>query len=386
MGTLLGSALLGAGKALSGREQLDGTGFALLFRSMAEAAAERGNAGEGEKTLLDVLFPAARAVEGCDSPDIWKRAQAGLTQAKISLENTRALMSSTEKPPYSGKKQSAWPIRARRPPACSSRGSSRHANRPESAYKDRRVKNWIGKKFIRCIGNWPRVKRRIGRNSRKTTAGSELRICTGRRPRVGPGLLYELGFSPSGDNGDISVRDPETGLVYISASPIEIGYKNLGEYHACDMAVVDMEGNRMTTWSRPTIEMPMHLAILRAVRRQRGGAYPRRLVLRLAPSAAKTIPSCLPSNTRTSAPARSSAPDTAKRVPTSWGRKSSARSAKNNAVLMRNHGAVTVGRTLDEAFTNARFLECIAQKALFATLLGGLQTVNPEDVAEEWAK
>ena len=93
MGTLLGSALLGAGKALSGREQLDGTGFALLFRSMAEAAAERGNAGEGEKTLLDVLFPAARAVEGCDSPDIWKRAQAGLTQAKISLENTRALMS-----------------------------------------------------------------------------------------------------------------------------------------------------------------------------------------------------------------------------------------------------------------------------------------------------
>ena len=37
---------------------------------MAEAAAERGNAGEGEKTLLDVLFPAARAVEGCDSPDI----------------------------------------------------------------------------------------------------------------------------------------------------------------------------------------------------------------------------------------------------------------------------------------------------------------------------
>ena len=53
---------------------------------------------------------------------------------------------------------------------------------------------------------------------------------------------------------------------------------------------------------------------------------------------------------------------------------------------MRNHGAVTVGRTLDEAFTNARFLECIAQKALFATLLGGLQTVNPEDVAEEWAK
>lgn len=97
----------------------------------------------------------------------------------------------------------------------------------------------------------------------------------------GTRMLYELGFSPSGDNGDISVRDPETGLVYISASPIEIGYKNLGEYHACDMAVVDMEGNRMTTWSRPTIEVPMHLAILRAVRRQRGGAYPRRLVLRL---------------------------------------------------------------------------------------------------------
>lgn len=90
MGTLLGSALLGAGKALSGREQLDGTGFALLFRSMAEAAAERGNAGEGEKTLLDVLFPAARAVEGCDSPDIWKRAQARADAGKNQPGKTHA--------------------------------------------------------------------------------------------------------------------------------------------------------------------------------------------------------------------------------------------------------------------------------------------------------
>lgn len=81
MGTLLGSALLGAGKALSGREQLDGTGFALLFRSMAEAAAERGNAGEGEKTLLDVLFPGCPRRGGVRQPGHLE-ARAGRADAR----------------------------------------------------------------------------------------------------------------------------------------------------------------------------------------------------------------------------------------------------------------------------------------------------------------
>ena len=93
MGTLIGSAFIGAGKSLTGNEQLDADGIALCFRSMADAAAKRGQSAEGEKTLLDVLFPVARSVEACNSSDIKERMIVAVEQAKESLENTKNLLS-----------------------------------------------------------------------------------------------------------------------------------------------------------------------------------------------------------------------------------------------------------------------------------------------------
>jgi phosphoenolpyruvate---glycerone phosphotransferase subunit DhaL len=93
MGTLIGSAFIGAGKTLAGREQLDADGIALCFRGMAESAASRGKSAEGEKTMLDVLFPVARAIEASNSPDITERMQVAVEQAKKSLDNTKNLQS-----------------------------------------------------------------------------------------------------------------------------------------------------------------------------------------------------------------------------------------------------------------------------------------------------
>ncbi len=93
MGTLIGSAFIGAGKSLAGREQLDADGIAFCFRNMAEAVAKRGQSAEGEKTMLDVLFPVPRALEASDSEDITARMQIALDNAKKSLENTKSLQS-----------------------------------------------------------------------------------------------------------------------------------------------------------------------------------------------------------------------------------------------------------------------------------------------------
>lgn len=200
----------------------------------------------------------------------------------------------------------------------------------------------------------------------------------------GTRMLYELGFSPSGDNGDVSVRDPETGYVYISASPIEIGYKNLGEYHACDMAVVDIEGNRITTWSRPTIEMPMHLAILKARPDINAVVHTHADWSSVFAICGKNIPLVLaeqfahigPDEIVCAGYGGAGSQVLAEEIVKAMGR--------NNAAIMRNHGAVTVGKTIDEAFSRAAFLESIAKKALFAQLLGGMQVVKPEDVNDEW--
>lgn len=59
-----------------------------------------------------------------------------------------------------------------------------------------------------------------------------------------------------GTSGNISARDPETGLVGVS--PTSLPYDRMSPE---DVAVVDPEG-RQLEGGRPSVELPMHLAIL----------------------------------------------------------------------------------------------------------------------------
>jgi L-fuculose-phosphate aldolase len=53
----------------------------------------------------------------------------------------------------------------------------------------------------------------------------------------------------------------------------------------------------------------------------------------------------------------------------------------HDALLLANHGAVTMGRTLDEAHHRMESLEHSAQILLAARLLGGVEALGPADVA-----
>jgi L-fuculose-phosphate aldolase len=50
-----------------------------------------------------------------------------------------------------------------------------------------------------------------------------------------------------------------------------------------------------------------------------------------------------------------------------------------NAVLIANHGAVCIGRSMDEAFVAAQILEKTCQVFIGAAMLGDLQQINPEE-------
>lgn len=94
MGTLMATAFIGAGKALgNGKSGLDADDIGVMFMGMADAVSERGKAKEGEKTLLDVLYPVARAVRAAATDDIADRMRTALDTAKASLEKTKELMS-----------------------------------------------------------------------------------------------------------------------------------------------------------------------------------------------------------------------------------------------------------------------------------------------------
>ena len=80
MGTLMGSGMLGAAKALKGKESLDAAGFAAFAKGYYDGVQKRGKANPGERTLLDSLKPAADAAleaaeGGCDdAKEIAKKA------------------------------------------------------------------------------------------------------------------------------------------------------------------------------------------------------------------------------------------------------------------------------------------------------------------------
>ncbi len=55
---------------------------------------------------------------------------------------------------------------------------------------------------------------------------------------------------------------------------------------------------------------------------------------------------------------------------------------EHNAVLLANHGALTVGADLDEAYYRMEVLEHVAKTTFITRLLGGGQAIPPEKVSE----
>jgi len=92
MGTLIATGFISIGKTIPGQTSLSADEFSRIFRVMAETISTRGKAVEGEKTLLDVLFPVARAVKASNSQDICERLDIACATAQESLEETKKLM------------------------------------------------------------------------------------------------------------------------------------------------------------------------------------------------------------------------------------------------------------------------------------------------------
>lgn len=91
MGTLMGSGLMGAGKALAGREEIDGEGLSLFYRGFAEGVGKRGKCAPGDRTVLDALSPAAARAAACAGSGLAAVSAAALEGAEEGLEATRSM-------------------------------------------------------------------------------------------------------------------------------------------------------------------------------------------------------------------------------------------------------------------------------------------------------
>jgi L-fuculose-phosphate aldolase len=186
--------------------------------------------------------------------------------------------------------------------------------------------------------------------------------------------LYRLGFMP-GTSGNLSVRLDEERLL---ATPTGTSKCLL---RSADMVIVDLEGRQIAGSRRVTSEIGMHLAIyaerddVEAVIHSHppiatafacAGQALDEMLCQEAVMTLGSVPLASYATTSTDEVAASLAP----LVP------------KHDAILMANHGAVTCGRSLFDAFLKMETLEHVAQIRLVAHQLGSVRTLEQEQTEQ----
>ena len=182
--------------------------------------------------------------------------------------------------------------------------------------------------------------------------------------------LYQLGYMP-GMSGNLSVRLEDGRLL---ATPTG---KSKFALQCEDLVVVDLDGRQLEGVRRVTSEIGMHVAIYRermdvqavvhshppiATAFACAGRSMDRMLCQEAVLALGTVPLASYATTGTDEVAESLAP---------W-------VAGHEAILMANHGAVTYGRDLEDAFCKMETLEHVAHIQLTAHQLGSPRTLEEE--------
>ena len=192
-------------------------------------------------------------------------------------------------------------------------------------------------------------------------------------------LFWEKGLTPGNDSGDTSLRDVETGYIYICPRPDErLKISNWGVIKAEDIVVIDMEGRIVVdTGILPTVEAPMHLHIYKARPEINTIVHSHAVWSSAFAVTGRNIPLVLDEQSYVFG---------GEVVCAEYGKVGSEELAVNivralgtnkMAALMQNHGAVCIGKDFEEAFIVSDFLEKCAQTILFGNLLGGLVTLKP---------
>lgn len=198
-------------------------------------------------------------------------------------------------------------------------------------------------------------------------------------------LFWEKGLTPGQDSGDISIRDTETGYIYICPRPNEsLKIPNWGIIKPEHIVVINLDGQIIEdTGILPTVEAPMHLYIYKARPEINAIIHSHATWSSAFAITGKNIPLVL---------AEQSLFLGGEVICAEYGKVGSTKLAMNiikalgndkMAALMRNHGAVCIGKDLEEAFIVSDFLEKGAQTTLLGSILGELIVKSPDDILDE---
>ncbi len=185
--------------------------------------------------------------------------------------------------------------------------------------------------------------------------------------------LYDAGLiTPKG--GNVSARLPDAEELWIT--PTQLYKGGLSEE---TLIRVDLRGRKLEGRDRPSVELPMHLQVYK--RREDVGAVihthaPMAIVLGLfdEPIPPITIEAISLAQVPVVPFLLSGTREQSEAIVDNLG--------DGTAVLLRNHGLMTVGKDLREATSRAQILEFAARTVVLCRLLGEQPEEIPEKLAE----
>jgi L-ribulose-5-phosphate 4-epimerase len=195
-------------------------------------------------------------------------------------------------------------------------------------------------------------------------------VLTAARQMVLDGIAH-------GAQGNISARDPETGLIAITPSAVLYAVMEVA-----DICVIDAAGTLVEGRWRPTSETPMHTIFYRerpdvgaVVHSHAPYATVFGIIHEPIPMVLTEAATCLTGDVPVAPYARPGSPELAQLVLDTL-------AGGQVAVVLAHHGLLTVGPTLAQAYDSTLAAETSARLAIMARSMGAtLHTVDPAECA-----
>ncbi|GAP39945.1 class II aldolase/adducin family protein [Flexilinea flocculi] len=197
--------------------------------------------------------------------------------------------------------------------------------------------------------------------------------------------FFERKLTPGMDSGDWSMRDAETGYIYVCPRPnakfdIRPNWSVIKAEHIC---VCDPDGNLVDdNGFLPTVELPMHLAIYKARPEIHAIVHSHPLYSSAFAATGEDIPVLLAEqalflggDVKCAEYGLVGSQTLADNIVAALGK-------DHRAALLRNHGAVILGKDLEEAFVLADFLEHGAYVAILSKIVGKPIEISMDNILD----
>ncbi len=179
--------------------------------------------------------------------------------------------------------------------------------------------------------------------------------------------------------GNLSLRDPDSGLVYLT--PSAMAYHTIGRE---DVVVTDLRGTVQEGWRKPTIEKELHLSLYRARPEVNAIIHTHPIQSQIFAVLRRPIPPIIDEAAQvlggTVQVARYALPGTLELADNVR----AAMEGRVRACLMANHGAVCVGESMEQAFKVCAVLEMTAQIYAQALAIGEPYVLSDDLVDRMW--